>query len=573
MEQAWFEFVDIKTKPRCAGVWVPIRASLNISGSLGNAEFGSFGDFLGVHSLAFHPRHQERVLNLDWNAISPSSSGPVIDGTRYTPTGIRRPFSIGAPGIELVLEQDIPGERFNLWSLHQDLVFALGLLKEGDKWVRPSEDYREAVRFKRDPQGRPELIEIRQDMLRDYLCARNLGLCVWSFQERYEIKATLDEIAWPNGRLEENLQHGRWSGFTAPVDEQGMIVGDWSVTQISRPYADPTEDDPTVCHRDQFETKQQTFRRAASAYRVDGRLWKTEWLPPGNTSTRVRGDKELPVHFILGTAGDQTSSSALQDGGKWIWFRPEVIPALAKRRGGSLSWNSRETGNVACSPGNEVVFGLNRVGLITVYAKDIAYLPNWQQRIWSAYNVSPEGGLSKEMHQTQVVGEFVHTRAPEVLLEEALEGTNQVFADRTGKSLFIKHHLAVELTSKLCRFNGLEWAGLLSLAKDIARLTADRIDTKALRTLIPDSGELGSLKLLEKYLSTLIGEEEAKSLMGPLFCIYDLRLGDAHLPKQGLEQRLLDMGVDPDQPLVWQSAHMMFLVARSLAFISKAIAA
>jgi len=33
--------------------------------------------------------------------------------------------------------------------------------------------------------------------------------------------------------------------------------------------------------------------------------------------------------------------------------------------------------------------------------KDIAYLPEWQQRIWSAFNVSPEGGVSDELLASQ----------------------------------------------------------------------------------------------------------------------------------------------------------------------------
>lgn len=62
---------------------------------------------------------------------------------------------------------------------------------------------------------------------------------------------------------------------------------------------------------------------------------------------------------------------------------------------GPLQWHTRDTGQVRCSPDSGVHFGMNKLGLVNVYAKDIALLPAWQQRLWVGFNVGPEGGLPR----------------------------------------------------------------------------------------------------------------------------------------------------------------------------------
>jgi len=136
----------------------------------------------------------------------------------------------------------------------------------------------------------------------------------------------------------------------------------------------------------------------------------------------------------------------------------------------------------------------------------------------------------------------------------------------------VDHDIQSDLLAKLSRFDGIDWPGLLALAKDIARLTADSLDKDSLKLVVTNPGTLGSLKLLEKFLATMVPESDARQIMAPLFCIYDLRLGDAHLPATNLEQRLEDMGVDRRQPYVWQSAQMLFLCAQALAQVSQVIA-
>ena len=50
-------------------------------------------------------------------------------------------------GTYAVLEQSFDGAEPRELHLHQDLALGLGLLREGDIWLRPEEDYLDVVRL------------------------------------------------------------------------------------------------------------------------------------------------------------------------------------------------------------------------------------------------------------------------------------------------------------------------------------------------------------------------------------------------------------------------------------------
>jgi hypothetical protein len=77
-------------------------------------------------------------------------------------------------------------------------------------------------------------------------------------------------------------------------------------------------------------------------FMVMGSLWRNEWVEPAKTSPRIRRDA-LPssVFFIVDEQGNKETKETLADSGRWLWFKPDVIMALAHRRGGSLAWYTR----------------------------------------------------------------------------------------------------------------------------------------------------------------------------------------------------------------------------------------
>ncbi len=119
------------------------------------------------------------------------------------------------------------------------------------------------------------------------------------------------------------------------------------------------------------------------------------------------------------------------------------------------------------------------------------------------------------------------------------------------------------------RFRATDKAGLLSLAKDLARLVADRIDVNVLRKIVaPPAGEKwGSLKSLEKALASKIEPERAAAIVAPLFGMYELRLGDAHLPSAEIDDAMTKIPVDQTEPFVQQGAQLIYGAAYSLHLV------
>ena len=97
-------------------------------------------------------------------------------------------------------------------------------------------------------------------------------------------------------------------------------------------------------------------------------------------------------------------------------------------------------------------FGINSLGFVNVYAKDIALLPEWQQKIWSGYNISPEGKVSEELLASQVKAEPAKTQAPEDFLAEGLAMLDHLAHEKLAITLIRQHEQIPELLVRAHRF-------------------------------------------------------------------------------------------------------------------------
>ncbi|MEO1110037.1 MAG: hypothetical protein AAFX90_19150, partial [Pseudomonadota bacterium] len=250
---------------------------------------------------------------------------------------------------------------------------------------------------------------------------------------------------------------------------------------------------------------------------------------------------------------------------KYLWFKPSVVPALLERRGSCLDWYTADTGGVSASPDTLVHFGLNRLGLVNTYAYDIARRPLWERKIWIAHNCRPDGGVSEELMKAQMECSVAETHSPEKLLPEAIEWLEANFRDKFGLPLFRAHHETETLLKTNHRFRALDEAGLRSLAKDVVKVTIERINKKSiLKALSESESKLGTLKLLEQLIAKFTSDDYAKQRMAPLFGLYDLRSADAHLSSSDIDTCYQRLGVDRSLPIVFQGALMLQTVSDTL---------
>ncbi len=332
--------------------------------------------------------------------------------------------------------------------------------------------------------------------------------------------------------------------------------------RVWRTDADESEDVPTLGpetdDNTDYESKQYS-RAGKKLYRGHTDLWRGEWIEPAARSERVRGDDPTEqVHFIIDAAGDKQPDTLLndEDVGRYLWFSPHVIPALLKWRDSELKWYTRDTGSVSCSYGHQVHFGLNTLGLVTVYAYDVARLPLWQRKLWAGHNIAPEGAVSSELFQAQMRSSPAQTFAAEEAINDMLEILDERVTQWAGGPLFQQHTATSEVIKAIHRFRALDLAGLLSLAKDIARVIADRLHVPTLRRIVrpPEGEDWRGMKSLEKALGTIVPPEDARHILTPLVGVYQLRLGDAHLPSSELDEAFAMINIDRKAPFVSQDS-------------------
>ena len=367
-------------------------------------------------------------------------------------------------------------------DLHQDLSLTLGLKREQGVWVRPAEGYETVARETR-VDGRPTLIQMRSGHLKDYLCARELGLVVVTYRSRTAVLSRNDGISWPGGSVEETGDGDRWLGQVTEIHEGGGAYGvETAVFHIARADVDGADDIPVMGRPNDGNVSSRSWRTrdgGRKLYRVSGELWRTEWISPGAASPIVRNDGPPSVEsFIVDADGKEERGPELGGAQRWLWFRPELATAIAQRRGGRLVWYTRETGALVCS-GCDVHFGVNASGLLNAYAKDVVELPGWLQRVWAGHNVRPEGGVSEELLASQVRAEPADTLAPEAFLEPGLLAFEEITRAKLGRGVLRAHDKVGDLLKLAHRFRAVNEEGLLALAKDLCRLIVDRIDSEA----------------------------------------------------------------------------------------------
>ncbi|EGQ9934673.1 hypothetical protein ACEOHO_003534 [Vibrio vulnificus] len=577
MNQDWILQNKETRRTFSKATWVPLRASIN--DEKGNCKYiGFVKEYFGCGSVAFPPEHKETAEKASWSDIGIGCTAqPYAYEDGFYSSIEQYQWNDKEPiGIHLVFEHPQPVVGGSLWILNPDLVVALRLIKEGNNWVRPEENFVVVAREVLDDKGEQRLIEIKREFLLDYLAARNLSLKLSYYRQRVENVPTLENSEYVGLKdHQEERDNGRYELLTRNLND--VFGGSWAMFRTWRTDVDEEEDAPAMGPETNENTDYESFEGNNSGYdgvRVEGEFWRDEWIEHQDISKRVRGDSDTNLpQFIVETDSTRKASSELnnEDVGRWLWFRSSIINELLGLRGFSFEWYTAETGAIQSTSGYSVHFGVNSEDLITVYAYDIARLPSWEQYRWAAHNVVPEGKVSRELLDSQVKAQPASTRAVEELLFEVMSMLENGFKRDFNVSLFSHELNREEASKKISRFESKDKASLLRLAKEIVRVFSDRLNVKELRNLSthPNKDKLGSNKLLQDILSKKVGDDTARKVFGPIVGAYDMRVGDAHPTSSKIDEALKLAGIDDDNSFLRQGEQLISNVGQSIWFIGR----
>lgn len=577
MDQDWILQKKETRRAFSKSTWVPLRAAVdNENGNVKNVGYSN--EFFGCGSVAFSPENREIADKLSWGDIGLSRTiGPYAYEDGFYSTIDEYQYNDKEPiGVHLVLELPLPVVGGRQWILNPDLVAALRLIKEGAHWVRPEENFVVVAREILDENGEQRLIEIKREYLLDYLAARNLALRLSYYRQRVENVTALETSHYAGLEShQEERDGGRYELLIRDIND--VFGGSWAMFRAWRTDVDEDEDAPVMGPETNENTDYESSRGHRGGYegvRVEGEFWRDEWIDHQGISTRVRGDadKNLP-QFIVETDGTRFASSELnsEDIGRWLWFRSSIVNELLDLRGFSLGWYTAETGCIKSTSGYSIHFGINSSDLITIYAYDIARLPAWEQHIWAAQNVVPDGKVSSELLDSQVKAQPASTHAVEELLFEVMAMLENGFREAYDVPLFTHDINRLEAMKHISRFASKDQASLLRLAKELIRIFSDRLDVRELRKLSTHSNKdkLGSNKLLEDVLAQKVGLEKARKVFGPIAGAYDMRVGDAHPTSSKIGDALALAGIDNSNSFLRQGEQLISNFGQSIWWVGK----
>lgn len=302
MNQAWFEMEDTRRRRFANAVWIPLRAAQETSRGAPDEELGHQEEYFGSGGVAFPLANRAIADELSWTDLALRTHRVRVTQKGYKRADAYTLDDITDIGMELVLAQSAGGGTPPVWHLNQELVFALGLYREGDNWLCASEDFAEVAHLKRNAEGLPIILEMRADYLRDYLAARSMAVRLATYRSRSEIVADASHIKWPDDHLETDKDGGHLECRVSPIHEDGMPFGSSiSVFHIGRTDVDAEVDVPRFDppNDKNTESEQWTVRRTGNKLcQIDGEFWRDEWVEPAPSSPRVRGDR-LPSTMLL----------------------------------------------------------------------------------------------------------------------------------------------------------------------------------------------------------------------------------------------------------------------------------
>jgi hypothetical protein len=577
MNQDWILQKKETRRTFSKSTWVPLRASIN--NEQGKVrDTGYVSEYFGCGSVAFPPEHREIAEKLSWSDIGIGCTAQPYAYEDGCYSSIEQyQWNDKEPiGTHLVFEHPQPVIGGSLWILNPDLVVALRLIKEGANWVRPEENFVVVIREVLDEKGEQCLIEIKREFLLDYLAARNMSLRLSYYRQRVENVASLKTSEYVDlENHEEERDGGRYELLIRGVND--VFGGSWAIFRTWRTDVDEDEDAPVMGPETNDNIDHESSEGNGGGYdgvRVEGEFWRDEWIEHQGISMRVRGDADTNLpQFIVETDSTRMPSAELnnEDAGRWLWFRSGIINELLGLRGFSLKWCTAETGKIQSTSGYSIHFGINSSDLVTVYAYDVARLPAWEQYLWAAQNVVPDGKVSNELLASQVKAQPATTHAVEELLFEVMGMLEDGFQQAFNVVLYSHDLDHLEAMKHISRFASTDQVSLLRLAKELVRVFSDRLDVRELRKLSThsDKEKLGSYKLLQDVLAQKVGIDKARKVFGPLVGAYDMRVGDAHPTSSKIEDAFKLAGIDGSKSFLRQGEQLISNFGQSIWLVGK----
>lgn len=529
----WLEIREARNIDPNKSSWVTIYE--NREKQIGDYFYiGSKHEINRTKAILFKKNLFELTNTLRWPDVNMDDHKPIVS-PMYNKAGTFICHNNKIKGEFLVLEQYL--ENKHECYLSEDIAMALDLQRKGDIWYAVKEDDIPVVELERDKKQEPIRIKIKTEHLKDYLCARKCGLMLYGYYERRCWEKEALELNWENHKWQGNMieEKNDWEEWELHkndiVEGTGHPYG--SKTHISRIYrtdvnvmddvpeikGEPTD---TNIDGESFEVEHKGKR----IQQISAEMQTRHWITPVGKSPRVRGDViKSKIKFINAADGTKVILDNNKEYDGWLWFKPKVIEEILNNKKNNINWFSEDTAQISIPYEGRIPFGMNNIGLITVYMDDLKYLSERWKIFWLKYNVTPDGKGSKELLSAQVYADPVRTIPPEIALYIVTKELNDNFVAKYNENFFNEDIIPEDFYRTIHRFIVSSNEELYALCNIINICLIENINEKLLEKLTPEI-KSKSLKRMEYLLEKK--HYKGKEIMRPLHAIRDLRHKAAH---------------------------------------------
>jgi hypothetical protein len=562
IRKEWFFMQDIKKTKLVKKTWIPIYASKYIYKNGHYGENGYIEDFFGVNSVLIDCEQKKNVNKKIINQIIQyGSCTPGVDENTYIKAGTFFSDDNTITGDYLVLKQNHPTDtEQSIFHINQDLILAFDLIQHEDSFIRPIEDNIEVVRFRKNSSGRIDLVEIKKELLLDYLSARSSCLIIDRFHQR--IINSKNKFFKQNEEIHtEETKDSQWEAQQFEIYKGGHKKDSSAIIiTVKKTDVDYKEDVPKYNFNESYESTSREVQFSGNILiSVISEYRRYEILDNNGISQRIRNDVvESTIPFIIDNDGKTELPNQFHDKICWLWFKPDIVLEIMKRENAILGWYTEYTGSLGPNSRYCVHFGVNKLCYINVFAKDIAALPEIYKKLWAAYSTIPDGNVSKELLMAQMECNPAPTHSPEKCFRIGIAEFERAFKEKYNRNIFCQHQDEKELLRSIHRFQAINKEGLFRLAKIMTKYLIERMDQDFLKKItcrMPK--KTGTIKRLENILNSF--GVDGRGLTSPFIGIYELRHSDSHLGSSELAQsfKLLKITFEDNKENYISEAHQI----------------
>lgn len=554
--QAWFEMGDVKGVTYHGDEWTPLWVyDVSKEGEMFSSSYKE--EIYRVRTL-FAPIRNKSSLFERWLDIDSDDVYACVDRGNYCKPGTyyldSRIDWVG--GEYTVFRYGIASGETSELQINQDFIAALKLVPKEDCWVRPCESNQVVIKIEKSGNGKPASVLVRTECLRDYLCARGMGLYLEEFRHRQMQDKDGRGINWMKSPV---VEHRYKSDGNAQYEWKGWLFKHFDHHQ----WEDVHSVEEEVLPGSQY-------------YRIEGQLWKQIWINPASSSGRVAGDDIAYEYYVL-PDGTKHKISTLDDdkyGHVYLFFRPDVIRHVLSV-GAQIQWDARDVFSIKFPSGQDAMFGISKKGSCFSISADIARLEPWEQSVLHGDNIKPEAQSEYEeceLFKNQMMCEFLSTRAPEIEFPKALEALGVIFKKKTDLDLWRDSDFRAVSVS---RFVSEDRDGYVALAKLITAAMIERMNTASLKAVINgaiETKQLGSISLLSEALRVVDPKIDWTQAIGFMKDVNYTRQAAAHLmPEEEIEKRVQAVRMDAGISWIERGARLIDYANQGLVSIMQAL--